>query len=462
MLCVLSATALHAAAVAKAVAADSTAGQDTGPPPVHRCETTGFIELPGTDVCLRIGGYVRLDLTALDENWLGTNGYTVAGIAVGGYTVAQSGTVPTVSFGYQDEPLQMYGEARIHLDARTSTGLGTLRAYVEGEAQDNEMRTGGSIGLRQAYVQFGNWLFGKAYSTFLHQESGPNYSDPYTVVGDNSTAMRRNQIRYTQPLAGGLSLALALEDQNYDEPPAAIVGVGPNVPISNPAATALSVATDGGDMPDVVAALRWDDHEIGSAQIAGALHRNRYAEMQTIGGVSVPSFSDGDLGFALMFGLALDLPTGAGDTFTFLTNYTDGASQYLQDMYGSGTTIVWGRCGLANCILDRLRIWSAVSSVTHYWTPTVATTVGAGYSQTDYGAVGTALSGSGAVPGVLDVATYELFANIEWTPARQTEFMLDIHYGHIDYRGFDLDPARPGIQDSQGAWAATFEVTRRF
>ncbi len=40
--------------------------------------------------------------------------------------------------------------------------------------------------------------------------------------------------------------------------------------------------------------------------------------------------------------------------------------------------------------------------------------------------------------------------------------MLDVHYGHIDYNDFDLDPSIAGIQDAQGAWAGTLELTQRF
>ena len=423
---------------------------------------SGGINVPGTDTCLRLGGYARLDASVIGKDWLGTNGYSVDSIGVNGYSVVPDGVVPTITYGFRDDTFEMYSEARVHLTTLTQTAYGTVRTYFEGEVTDDDTRTGGALGLRQAYVQFGNWTFGKTWSTYLHLASGPSYSDPYTVVGDNSTSIRRSQIRYTQPFGNDVSLAVAIEDQGYSSPPAAIVGIGPNAPGLKPGATALTVTTDASTMPDLVAALNWTRKGVGSAQIAGALHQNRYVELQTFGGTATPTGNDSDLGFALLAGLALDLPTGDGDMFTLLANYTDGASQYLQDFYGDSTTVVWGRCGATDCLLDQVRKWSAVSSLLHQWTPAVATSVGAGYSETDYGARGTALSGLAGSPGVLNVASLEAFANVQWEPTPHTNFMIDVHYGRIDYQGFDLDPATAGIQDTQGAWAATFEVTRRY
>lgn len=451
------------AALAALLTGAPAVAADPGAMPVLRCDLDGFIRLPGSDICLAVEGYARLDVTAIDKNWLGTNDYEVAGIAVNGNSVAPSGVVPTLSSGFQEDPLQLYSEGRLSFDARTATDHGTVRAYVQVQALDDEYRSGGDFELRHAYVQFGNWLFGKTYSTILLPDAGPDYSDPYTVVGDNSTNIRRNQIRYTQPLANGFSLMLAIEDQAYDTPTAAIVGLGPLVPLVPPGATSYAVDNDGNDLPDLIAALKWSREGVGSWQVAGALHENSFVEVPTFGTLQLPGAGDSDLGFALLFGLALDLPTGEGDKFTFLANYTDGASQYLQDVFGDSANITWGRCGpTSNCILDRVTKWSVVSSVTRAISAQWQATVGTGYAETNYRASGTATSGMFGAPGVLDVASLEIFANVAWNPVPKTTFMLDVHYGHIDFGSFDLDAAAPGVQSAQGAWAATFEVTRRF
>jgi len=424
------------------------------------------VAIPGTDLCVKFGGYARLASTVLDKNWIGTNDYEVRNLAVQGYSVSPDGVVPDVTFAYRDNLTEAYSQARVIFDVWTATDYGAVRGYVELQADGDTQRTGDSFALRHGYLQFGNWLFGKTWSTFSLVEAGPLYSDPYAVVGDNSFTMRRNQIRYTHPFGSGVSLALALEDQAFDSPSAAIVGFGPNAPNKDPAAKKLKVVNADNNVPDLVAALKWQRDALSVLQVSAGFTQNRFVEEQKIGGQKIQTFRDDDIGYALSLGLKHALPTGQGSYMTLIANYTDGAGQYLIDVFGSATNVVWGRCGGENCILDQVRKWSVLSSVTHRWTPTLATTIGAGYGDTDYGVSGTAwvasASPAGVRPGVLNAASFEGFVNFLWTPVKGTEFLLDVHYGRIDFGDFDLAPAVAGVQSAQGAWAGTLQVTRRF
>ena len=56
-------TAAATIAATGAMAADAPMGRE----PVYRCEATGFIELPGTDVCFKVGGWARLIVWAKDD-----------------------------------------------------------------------------------------------------------------------------------------------------------------------------------------------------------------------------------------------------------------------------------------------------------------------------------------------------------------------------------------------------------
>jgi len=429
---------------------------------VYRCSISGFIALPSSDICLKIGGHARLITAALDKHWLGTNSYFVRNIAVDGYRGASSGIIPTVNFGFQNQTLQMTAQGRINFDTRKATDHGVIRGFVEGQFRDNESRSGGAFSLRHAFVQFGNWTVGKTWSTFLNRDARIRRASPYKFVGDNSESIRLNQIRYTRRFAAGISLAVAVEDQDYNAPSAAVVGIGPFAPLAKPGVTSTSVVNGRNDLPNLVGALKWEDEGIGSAQISGVVRQNSFAEVQTIGGATAPSAYDSALGYGAQFSLALKAPTGKGDKVTFMAMYLGGASSYQQDLYGTGTEVVWGRCGATNCILDTVTKASISSSFTHYWTPTVSTTIAAGYAQTNYGALGTATTGQFGAPGILRVNSFEALFNIEWEPVQHTLFLLDLHYGHIDYNGFDLNVVDVGIQDSQGAWAAVLQITRRF
>src|SRR5215469_4685400 len=73
----------------------------------------GYYYIPGTDTCIKIGGYIRLD---------------VAWNAAGGRTPAYSGTQ-----GAQDRTvsqLSTRGRGNIAVDSRTQTAYGTLRTLT--------------------------------------------------------------------------------------------------------------------------------------------------------------------------------------------------------------------------------------------------------------------------------------------------------------------------------------------
>jgi len=296
--------------------------------PVYRCDITGFIELPGTDVCFRVGGKAEFVFYASEDQWDIYNTGAPYGIVPDGHTL--------------EDTVGMYATARVNFDARTSTEYGTVRAFVEMQAYDNDTRTGGAFELRHAFVQFGNWTFGKSWSTFLSLDSSPNYSDFITAAGDNY--MRRNQIRYTQAFGDGFSVSVAVEDQNYDYPAA----IGATGAFATPPAPNF-VVNDRNEMPDVVANIVASG-DWGSAQLSGAVTNNKFREVSGAGTAPAPlagQQTDSEIGWAALFGTYINVPSGEGDYITFKAIYTDGASQYNQDNFLGSTNVVWGLCNTA-------------------------------------------------------------------------------------------------------------------
>lgn len=448
-----SAAALVAATGAQA--ADMMMDVKAPREPVYRCDITGFIELPGTDICFKVGGKAEFVAYASEDQWDLWNTGGAYGIVPDGHTLADT--------------VGMYGTGRINFDARTSTEYGTVRAFVEMQAYDNDTRTGGSFDLRHAFVQFGNWTFGKTWSTFLDLNSSPNYSDAFTVPGDNY--MRRNMIRYTQSFGNGFAFSVAVEDQDYSTP-AAISAAGAffTPPPLN------FVVNDRNEMPDLVASLNVSG-DWGSAQLSGALHKNEFREVSVAGTAPAPlagNQTDDEIGWAALFGLVLNTPaTGEGDYFSFKGMYTDGATQYNQDNFLGATNVVWGLCNIlvpptGGCIVDTVTTWSVLASFTHNWSPTWSSTIGAGYQSVE---APLTVTNAAVINGASDfqMDTYDIFANVTWTPVSNTSFMLDVHYGHVDFNGagtfggvFDPFTANAAAKDSDGAFAVALDVTRSF
>ncbi len=445
------------AATTGAQAADMMMDVKAPREPVYRCDITGFIELPGTDICFKVGGFARLVVVGGEDQWYGDEFYVPHTIVPDGHTLT--------------DRFQMYGQGRVNFDARTSTEYGTVRAFIELQASDNDTRTGGAANLRHAFVQFGNWTFGKTWSTFLHLDSSATTTDPYVIFGDNF--IRRNQIRYTQSFGNGFSLSVAIEDQQYNSPTNLYAGFPANTP-----PPPNFVVNDRNEAPDVVANIRVDG-DWGNAQLSGALTNNRFREVAPTG-VPAPlagNQTDDEIGWAALFGLVLNTPSvGEGDYFAFKAIYTDGAHQYLQDSLAGSANVIWGLCNVAvpatgGCIVDTVQTWSVLAQFTHNWTPTFNTTLGGSYGEVSFPQTLTA-----ATAGPLSFTTadsdntfWQAYLDFAWTPVPRTTFAFDIVYGNADYgiaqSGGCVGPAAicgSDIESDDGAFSAAFQVTRSF
>src|SRR5262245_50331844 len=122
----------------------------------------GFYRIPGTDTCVRIGGYVRMD-------W----GY-------GGGTTSSPNTVWNRNTGLNGS----FTRWVMVFDARPMTDVGPARIYANVIAGNVASQGGGYFGgtlwnapnttitVQLAYIQLHGWEFGYNYSTFdyLHTQ----------------------------------------------------------------------------------------------------------------------------------------------------------------------------------------------------------------------------------------------------------------------------------------------------
>ena len=115
---------------------------------------SGFV-IPGTDVCLKVGGFVRYQYT---WNQVQHGFRYVPG--VGGYN--------SVTGFSQANGNGQRTDASLKLDARTETEYGLLRSFTDIRfRQESPAITGGSKPfIEKAYIQFGPWSFG-SFPVFL-------------------------------------------------------------------------------------------------------------------------------------------------------------------------------------------------------------------------------------------------------------------------------------------------------
>src|SRR5215472_8621994 len=154
----------------------------------------GYYYIPGTDTCIRIGGYVRLDVA-----------WNAAGGRVPAYTGTQGAQDRTVS--------QMSDRARgnIAMDTRTQTQYGTLRTLTSLNFQDQDQQE--SFNVQRAFIQWAGFSFGRMQS----------FSDVWSLVdywtisqeqtGVDTGADGINSIAYTFDLGAGTGLTFGADER---------------------------------------------------------------------------------------------------------------------------------------------------------------------------------------------------------------------------------------------------------
>ena len=148
---------------------------------VRVCDTygKGFFYIPGTETCLKIGGYLRYD-------------------AKGGDNVYKGGEFGT---------WQKKTRATLRFDARTETELGTLRSDIETRFQYNNGANDTSI--PNAYIELGGFRIGVAdeiFGSFTGYAGNVINDDVINYQSDHS-----NQVSYTFNAGNGFSAMIGAE-----------------------------------------------------------------------------------------------------------------------------------------------------------------------------------------------------------------------------------------------------------
>src|SRR5690606_35060154 len=215
----------------------------------------GFYYIPGTDICLRVGGYLRADY------------YVHTGEGTG-YAPIYDSIGSDLVFGREDNKFRTRGRGAVILDARTNTSYGTLRSYAafNGTSTTTNASHGIADSLDAAYIQFAGFTFGSSRS---FSDSGYGYFFAQDIGHSNLVGV--NKLAYTAQLGNGLSATLSLEDGSGRR----------NAIASGPAPAAFAVtpagSTNAGQyIPDIVGNLRVDQ-AWGSAYVAAAASKLRPA-----------------------------------------------------------------------------------------------------------------------------------------------------------------------------------------
>jgi hypothetical protein len=259
----------------------------------------GFV-IPGSDTCLRISGYVNLEIAA-------GNVTRQSGLAFTGVPGASPVTAEEIASGKSRDALGFTARGQVDLDVRQQTAYGVLRAYAEIQGiNSNGFETALTMTiLNVAYVQWAGLTVGKAPSFFSYLAGGPSWYDFYSP--DRVSTNQPDVFAYTATFGGGFSATISFED-------------GTGAQVNNGFNGGFNNTYLGYRYPDIVAAARADE-SWGSAQLSAVAHNTRVI------GVSGDT---GDFwGYAVLAGATANLPwLGNGDKVALQGVYSHAALGY--------------------------------------------------------------------------------------------------------------------------------------
>jgi hypothetical protein len=413
----------------------------------------GFYYIPGTDTCLKVGGFVRAEMNFN------------AGGSFNPYRV-QNFDTPARDFQ------TIRTRAAFTLDARSQTEYGTLRSYAIIAAMNTNGGAAGGTPYQTpfsnfAFIQFAGFTAGSTASFFEFDGQGYSNMTPFWSSAQAGSGI--GVFGYTAQLGNGLSATISAED-----------------PTSRRSVVLNSVgsATYGGRRwPDVVGNLRVDQ-AWGSAQIMGAIH-DVYG-VNTLATNTTASAT----GYAFGGGLKINLPMlGKGDNVVVQGTYAKGATNYLT---GSSLAVGIGAFALssgfvptANTALgpvadavftgaagtntmDLSTGYHFTGGFEHYWVSNLRTSLYGSYGRLRYSDNASAalatLAGAGTA-GSANWSMYQIGSRTVWTPVTNLDLSVDVVYTKLQtaFAGSTGGGAPAyGVYQDKGFWAGMFRAQRNF
>jgi hypothetical protein len=437
----------------------------------------GFFYIPGTDTCIKLGGYLRVDTTfnggPYDQPaWNGDLGQQNR---YRDYFASRSRMALTVDTRTATE----YGVVRTfgQLDWSFTSPSGTFRDLGTGN-------NGQQIAAEFLFLQFAGFTFGKsasAYATPWHGYPGNNTS---FLLGGHDTVTGTNNIQYTAQFGNGVSGTIGLDDPlAYNR--AVVIDLANNhLPVIIPGGSALTFqglsgnAYAGVRAPDIVGNIRIDQ-AWGLFQISAAGHLVSASYNNLTNGLAntfseISGHPEDKWGGSVMAALQIkNIPTGPGDDIKIDASYSKGDIKNVIATSSSGAPsfAMFGGSGRAyqsigigastdavylpvlsggTGDLKLTEAFGVRGAFNHNWDPYWSSSLFGSYSAVRYGgnafdittAKGQFCAAFNSVTGVKSVDyscnpnfnVSQLGVVTRWTPVKNLTFSAEVMWFHLDQK----------------------------
>lgn len=346
--------------------------QEDDPTRVILNSLPGAMRLPGTNIVMKWGGYVKSSLVksfdplVVDDRFI-------------------TGAIPVQSeFAFEEETTLNVTQSRLNVDMREPTQIGLLRAFVEGDFDGN----GETFRLRHAFGQRGNVLAGKTWSGFVDRSASPEEVDFEGLNGRIN--VRQAQFRFQPGFGKKYEMAISLEDPN----PQVTGGSGVS------------------QVPDLVISGRVNLQNRIHSRLALLLRQVRAQPDAN------PDDVAKEFGYALQWSGRMDMPwLDDRDNIVFQLTGGKGFGRYVNDLNSVGD---FDGVFNADNDLELIDVISGYVSAQHWWRSNLRSNLTLGYVQLD---------NPSFVEDDFYKATTRVSGNLMWSPNPRFDLGAELLWG---------------------------------
>lgn len=435
----------------------------------------GFYYIPGTDTCIRIGGYVRAEVNFNSAPsdapfFLGPTG-GLGGRGIGAYT----------------------SRARImmNIDTRTESEFGVVRTFAAfgpqftfgTTATGPDTQANGGLRVEAAFVQFAGFTFGRSASAYALPWNGLPANVTAALVGGPTFDAGVNNIQYTWQLGNGLTTSIGLDQQEQANRVGVINGSPTTIVGDYTSAYAAPTA------PEIVGNIRLDQ-AWGLVQFSAAAHQVTGGYYS---GTAIAGHPNDKWGFATTGALQLrNLPTGPGDDIKITGTYTEGALRYVlgqsiatptsyQVRNGNsifGAPVADGVYGGVGSGIQLTKAFGFNGGFNHHWNETWSSSVFGSWTHVDYNDTARAticqVNYGGSVVCNPDFNISQLGLLTTWTPVKNLAISVEGIWAHLTNNNVGVNrsnasPVLPALLvgqvynfGNQDIYTGTMRITRSF
>ncbi len=443
----------------------------------------GFFYIPGTDTCIKLGGYLRVDATFNggvhgQPAWSGDIGQQNR---YADYFAARSRLAFTIDTRTQTEYglVRTFGQADIQFSTlgNNTFNPNSLATNLGNNAQLLDSAGGGYVAVEYVFLQFAGFTFGKSASAYASPWQGFPGNNSSNLLGGQNTDTGVNNIQYTAQFGNGVSASIGLDDPTvWDRTSLYNLSTGLN------AVGVTGNAYGGVQSPDVVGNVRIDQ-AWGLFQISAAAHEvNGILTASTAAPTNLSEISghpETKWGGSVMAALNIkNIPTGAGDDLKIDASYAKGDTKNVIATSGTSPSFaMFGSSGRAyqsvgfgattdavylpgTTNIELTEAFGVRGAYNHNWDPYWSTSLYGSASFVRYdGAAKAAYCATYVASNKLTAANtsadfscnpnfnaYQVGLVTRWTPVKNLTFSAEVQYFRLD-QNFSgtavLTPAAP-------------------